>query len=118
VFNSRIEGCPRCWASSKASSVVDAFGTRNNFDLVAVDPEGARLAVEVKWLLLSAGKGPNVGLQRFIGQCTLAAATNDVVIGVCGFRGQRKKQFTAHDEKVKALLKRIGIHMIALRADG
>jgi hypothetical protein len=66
------EGCPKGWAASKAPSVVDAFGTRSNFDLVAVDRLGHTLAVEVKWLRLSGGKGPNGEFQRFIGQCALA----------------------------------------------
>ena len=30
--------------------------------------------------------------QRFIWQCALAAAANDVVIGVCGLWGRREKQ--------------------------
>jgi len=75
------------------------------------------LAVELKWLSLSAGKGPNGGLQRFIGQCALAAATNAVVIGVCGLRGKRKKQFDANEEDVKAVLAKIGVHMIVLRTE-
>ncbi len=49
------------------------------------------LAVEVKWLSFLGGKGPNSEFQRFIGQCALAAAVHDVVIGVCGFRGRRKE---------------------------
>lgn len=117
VFANRVEGCPRCWAASKAATVVDAFGTRNNFDLVAVDRAGASVAVEVKWLSASGGKAPNGEFQRFVGQCALAAATNAVVIGVCGLRGQRKKQFNANDERVKALLKTIGVHLIVLRAE-
>ncbi len=117
LFTSRVEGCPRCWAASKALSVVDAFGTRNNFDLVAVDLAGASLAVEVKWLSTSAGKGPNAEFQRFVGQCVLAAATNDVVIGVCGFRGERRKPFNAHDRKITTLLQKIGVHLIVLRAE-
>lgn len=116
VFANRVEGCPRCWAASKAATVVDAFGTRHTFDVVAVDRAGASLAVEVKWLSASGGTAPNGEFQRFIGQCALAAATNDVVIGVCGFRGERKKPFNANDERVKALLKTIGVHLIVLPA--
>ena len=97
--------------------MVDVFGTRNNFDLVAVDRSNGSLAVEVKWLSLSPAKGPNGELQRFIGQCVLAAAANDVVIGVCGFRGQRKKQFDTHEGELKSALKKIGVHLIALRAE-
>lgn len=115
AFENRRRGCPKCWAHSKAPSVVDAFGTRNNFDLVAIDKAGRTLAIEVKWLRLAGGKGPNGEFQRFVGQCTLAAAVNDVVIGVCGFRGRRKKRFEEHERKVKAALKRIGVRLVSLR---
>jgi hypothetical protein len=98
-------------------SVVDAFGTRNNFDLVAVDKAGGRLAVEVKWLSASGARAPNGEFQRFVGQCALAAATNDVVIGVCGFRSQARRPFNANDAKVKALLEHIGVHLIVLGAE-
>lgn len=108
----RVKGCPDCWAASKEWSVVDAFGTRNNFDLVAIDRSKKTLAVEVKWLSFSSGKGPNSEFQRFIGQCALAAAVHDVVIGVCGLRGQRKKQLHEHDIDVQGALKKIGVLLI------
>ncbi len=113
----RVQGCPDCWAASKRWSVVDALGTRNNFDLVALDRNKKSLAVEVKWLSLSSGRGPNGQFQRFIGQCALAAAVHDVVIGVCGFRGQRRKQFNEHDVNLKAELKKIGVLLIPGKSD-
>jgi hypothetical protein len=112
----RVQGCPDCWAASKEWSVVDAFGTRNNFDLVAIDRSEKTLAVEVKWLSFSSGKGPNSEFQRFIGQCALAAAVHHVVIGVCGFRGQRKKEFHKHEPDLHAALKKIGILLIFVYA--
>jgi hypothetical protein len=112
----RVKGCPDCWAASKEWSVVDAFGTRNNFDLVAIDRSKKTLAVEVKWLSFSSGKGPNSEFQRFIGQCALAAAVHDVVIGVCGLRGQRKKQLHEHDIDVQTALKKIGVLLIPVYA--
>lgn len=117
VFANRVEGCPRCWATSKAQSVVDAFGMRHTFDLVAVDQTGARLAVEVKWLSASAGRAPNGDFQRFVGQCVLAAATHEIAIGVCGLRSVRHESFNSHDARVRALLKRIGVHLIVLQAE-
>ena len=33
----RVQGCSDCWKASKEWSKVDAFGTQNNFDLVAFD---------------------------------------------------------------------------------
>ena len=116
-FTHRVEGCPRCWARSKARCVADVFGTRNNFDLVAVDRSDGSLAVEVKWLSLSDTKGPNAEFQRFVGQCALAATANDIVIGVCGLRGRRKRQLDAHEGELKAKLDKIGVRLIVLRAD-
>lgn len=115
-FEHRVEGCPACWARSKARTVVDVFGIRNNFDLAAVDANDGSLAVEVKWLTLSATKGPNSEFQRFIGQCTLAAAGNDVVIGVCGLGGRRNRQLDAHEAELKKKLGLMGVHLVVLRA--
>ncbi|HXG69002.1 MAG TPA: hypothetical protein VNJ04_00125 [Gemmatimonadaceae bacterium] len=116
-FADRAEGCKVCWKRSKGRSVADVFGTRNNFDLAAIDPNGGSLAVEVKWLSLMANKGPNSEFQRFIGQCALADAANDVVIGVCGLRGRRERLFDRHEEKLKQLLREIGVHLLVLRTE-
>src|SRR5438874_7159874 len=43
-FLRRVKGCPDCWADSKVWSVVDAFGMRSNFDLVAIDQNEQTLA--------------------------------------------------------------------------
>lgn len=108
----RVQGCPDCWKASKKWSMVDAFGTRNNFDLVAFDRKKKTLAVEVKWLSFQGRKGPNSEFQRFIGQCALAAAVHDVVIGVCGFRGRSRRQLDEHDGALQAALKKIGVLLI------
>lgn len=115
-FCKRIEGCPSCWTHSKRRSVADVFGMRSNFDLAAIDRDGGSLVVEVKWLRLEANRGPNGEFQRFIGQCALAASANDVVIGVCGLWGRRERQFDAHEERLRDVLARIGVHLIVLRA--
>jgi hypothetical protein len=112
----RVRGCPDCWARSKEWSVVEALGTRNNFDMVALDHSNKSLAVEVKWLSLSGGRGPNSEFQRFIGQCVLAAARNDVVLGVCGLRGARKKEFDSHRSRLEATLKKIGVRLVPVYA--
>lgn len=116
-FNGRIEGCPECWKNSKQRSVTDVFGTRNNFDLAAVDRKNGSLVVEVKWLTLRDNKGPNSEFQRFIGQCTLAAAANDVVIGVCGLWGRRQKTLDAHEARLKNAVRKIGVTLIVLRGE-
>lgn len=116
-FSNRVEGCPACWKRSKERSVADVFGTRNNFDLAAIDRSGGSLVVEAKWLSLTPSKGPNGEFQRFIGQCALAAAANSVVIGVCGLRGQRKRPLDAHEADLTEKLSTIGVRLIVLRAE-
>jgi hypothetical protein len=96
--------------------MVKAFGTRSNFDLVACDARGKKLAVEVKWLSFSGGRGPNGEFQRFIGQCTLAAARHDVVLGICGIRGKRDEAFEEHTKDVVRKLRAIGVRIIVLSA--
>ena len=111
-----VLGCPDCWKASKEWSKVYAFGTQNNFDLVAFDRKKKTLAVEVKWLRFLVGKRPNNEFQRFIGQCALAAAVHHVVIGVCGFRGVRKQEFHKNDRDLQAALKKIGVLLIPMYA--
>jgi hypothetical protein len=113
----RSQGCPRCWEKSKEWSMVEAFGTQNNFDLVGRDQNQHSLAVEIKWLTL-ASKGPNSEFQRFLGQCTLAAAVHHVVLAVCAFRGQRNKQLDRDDERVRDTLQKIGVRLAVLHAAG
>jgi len=112
----RVLGCRKCWKSSKKWSQVEAYGLQHNFDLVARDMNGKSLAVEVKWLSFSSGRGPNSEFQRFIGQCTLAAAFHDVVLGVCGIRGTRKKILDRHTQAVTQILQKIGVRIVILSA--
>jgi hypothetical protein len=114
-FSDRVEGCKECWTSSKEFSVAQAFGMRHNFDLTARDRSGRRLVVEVKWLQLKTNRSPNGEFQRFIGQCTLAAAANDVVIGVCGLWGQRVKKLETHERAIEKILRTMSVHLIVLR---
>lgn len=116
-FSNRVEGCPACWKRSKKRSVADVFDMRNNFDLAAIDRSDGSLVVEVKWLQLKPNTGPNREFQRFIGQCALAAAANDVVIGVCGLWGRREKRFDAHENVIEGALRKIGVRLIVLRAE-
>lgn len=115
-FSCRVKGCPDCWADSKDLSEVKAFDTKHNFDIVAIDKNSKTLAVEVKWLSLSSSRGPNGEFQRFIGQCAIAASVNKVVIGVCGFRGKRKKEYHEHDSFLRNKLSELGIILIPVYA--
>lgn len=113
----RVLGCPRCWAKSKEWSRVDVLGIRNTFDLVARDAGGKTLAVEVKWLRALKGRRPNGEFQRFVGQCTLAAAVHDAVIGVCGFRGHPDLVHDIHRARLEERLTAIGVLLVPLHSE-
>ena len=112
----QLEGCPTCWHSSKEWAVAKVFGTQNTFDVVARDGNGETLAVEVKWLPLTGGKGPNGPFQRFIGQCVIAGSVHGAVIGVCCFRGTLKPNLTEHQSELQKHLKAIGVTIVDLYA--
>jgi hypothetical protein len=92
-------GCDRCWKKSKDWGTVDAFGTQNNFDLVAEDSKNSNLAIEIKFISFTKGRRPNGDLQRFLGQCALAISKFDFVIGVCGYRGMLNPEYDRDTEK-------------------
>ncbi len=81
------EGCDKCWKESKGWATVNAFGTQNNFDLVAQDTSNCKLAVEIKLVSFTKGRRPNGEIQRFLGQCALATTRFDFVVGVCAYSG-------------------------------
>ena len=95
------EGCPKCWKKSKTWGTVNAFGTQNNFDLVAEDTKNGQLAVEIKFVSFTKGKMPNGEIQRFLGQCALAASKFDFVIGVCGYTGMLNPEYDWDTESFK-----------------
>ncbi len=96
----RVLGCPKCWAAMKAWGFVAAFGTHHTFDLVAKD-DSQTLAVEVKLAAVSGGKMPNGEVQRFLGQCALAATKHPFVIGLFGYRGQLKNKHHGDTEAAR-----------------
>jgi hypothetical protein len=113
----RVIGCHRCWTSSKAWGTVSAFGMRHTFDMVARDEAGKTLAVEVKWIGLKGGRAPNSEFQRFLGQCALAAARHNIVLGVCGLRGKLKSHYDEHRNELLKNLESVGVRVVVLQAD-
>jgi hypothetical protein len=95
------EGCPKCWKKSKDWGTVNAFGTQNKFDLVAEDTKDGKLAVEIKFVSFTKGRRPDGEIQRFLGQCTLAASKFDFVVGVCGYSGMLNPEYDWDTEKFK-----------------
>jgi len=118
----RRRGCPDCWRDSKAWSIVRAYGLSHTFDLVAHDARKRSMAVEVKWLSYKGGRSPNGEFQRFVGQCTLAAARHTAVLGICCIRGQRAKTLTIDEKALEQRMEktlndklgRIGVRLVVL----
>jgi hypothetical protein len=88
----RVFGCPRCWPLSKPWASVAAFGTHHTFDLVAKD-RSHTLAIELKLVVARGDRMPNGEVQRFLGQCSLAATKHRAVIGLCVHRGAMRAKW-------------------------
>lgn len=112
----RVVGCPKCWTSSKSWGTVSAFGMRHTFDLVARDEAGGTLAVEVKYIQFSGGRAPNSEFQRFMGQCTIAAARHHVVLGICGLLGKSRTRYEEHQQKLVDKCRSLGVRLLILPA--
>ncbi len=97
---------------SKKWSSVAAFGTHNNFDLVARDLSGAMLAVEIKLVKVKKGRMPNGEIQRFLGQCALASSKFNSVVGVCGYYGLLNHKYNEDTATVTKWAERIGINLV------
>ncbi|OQB74070.1 MAG: hypothetical protein BWX92_03140 [Deltaproteobacteria bacterium ADurb.Bin135] len=95
----RKRGCKNCWAESKSWASVDILGTRNNFDLVGKDAEGSTLAVEIKVITAKNGRLATGEIQRFLGQCAMAASKFNFVIGVCGYLGTLNPKYNFDTNK-------------------
>lgn len=108
----RVLGCPDCWKESQKWASVSAFGIHYEFDLVARGRRGTTLAVQIKSV-----KEENGGLQidqieRFLGQCVLAASRHDVVIGVCGLWRSPNSVRMQETKTVRRWAERHGIHLV------
>jgi hypothetical protein len=106
------EGCKKCWNESKGWGTANAFGTKNNFDLAAQDTKNGSLAVEIKFVSFTKGRKPNGEIQRFLGQCVLAASKFDFVIGVCGYRGMLNPEYDRDTENFKSWAKGNNIDIV------
>jgi hypothetical protein len=111
----RVLGCPKCWKDSKEWGTVAAFGTKHTFDMVAKDTLKT-LAVEIKLVDARGSRMPNGEVQRFFGQCALAAAKHHEVIGLCGHRGILNKKFETDRKEVENWSKKQNIRLLFLQA--
>lgn len=105
-------GCHVCWHDSKALWSVGTHGTHHSFDIVVADAT-QRLAVEAKFVKVRNGRMPNDGIQRFFGQCVLAAAKGARVIGVVGYQGHlsRKPSYNADTKTVEEWFRKVGVEL-------
>jgi hypothetical protein len=110
-------GCPRCWRTSKPLWSVAVFGTHHTFDLVAAD-DHERLALEAKLVSARAARMPNGEIQRFFGQCALAASKHPRVIGVLISRGPFKAKWHADTAATEAWFARLGVQLVIREAPG
>lgn len=107
----RVLGCPRCWRASKDWATIAVFGTKHTFDMVARDNRGT-LAVEIKLVDARRSRMPSGDIQRFLGQCALAAARHDFVVGLCGHRGSLNKELQDDNSSVLRFYRRQNVRII------
>ena len=106
-------GMPTMLEASKEWATVAAFGTKHTFDMVA-KARAETLAVEIKLVDARRSRMPNGDIQRFLGQCALAAVTHDVVIGLCGYRGSLEKHKN-HSDEVQDWNKKRNIRLVFVK---
>lgn len=108
----RVLGCPDCWKEAKKWASIAAFGTQYNFDLIARGRRGTTLAIQMKSIMQEKG-GLQVGeIERFLGQCLIAASRHDVVIGVCGLWRIPNGAWVQETKSVRRWAERHGIHLL------
>jgi hypothetical protein len=107
----RVLGCPVCWRSSGAWASLSAFGAQHVFDLLATDGKKS-LAVAIELSRTRVGRLPSPDVQRFIGQCALAATRHAQVIGFLVYQGTLSPTWQRDTAKVAKLLKKQNIHLI------
>jgi hypothetical protein len=95
----RVVGCWKCWKDNKAWAAVPALGSHHTFDLVAKD-NSRSLGLELKVVNARAGRLPSGEIQRFLGQCSLAAVRHYAVIGLVGYRGSVDEDLHFETERV------------------
>lgn len=110
-------GCDKCWKDSKRWGTVNAFGIQSNFDIVAQDTRNRTLIVEIKFVSFGKGRNPNGEIQRFLGQCLIAATKFDHVIGICGYKGVLDLTNDQDTDDCIRWCRDHGIHIIFRAAD-
>jgi hypothetical protein len=107
----RVLGCPACWRISGAWASLAAFGAQHVFDLLATDGKKS-LAVAIELSRARGGRLPGRDVQRFIGQCAVAATRHPQIVGVFVYQGTLAPRWQRDTAKVAKSLKKQNIHLI------
>ena len=107
----RVLGCPACWRSAGAWASLSAFGAQHVFDLLATDGKKS-LAVAIELSRARVGRLPGRDVQRFVGQCALAATRHAQVVGFFVYQGTLSPKWQRDTVAVAKSLKKQNIHLV------
>lgn len=107
----RVLGCPACWRSAGGWASVVAFGTQHVFDLLATDSRKT-LAVAIELSRARAGRLPGPDVQRFLGQCAIAATRHAQVVGFFVYQGTLSPRWQRDTAEAAKSLKKQNIHLV------
>lgn len=107
----RVLGCPACWRSSGAWASLAAFGAQHTFDLLATDGRKS-MAVAIELSRARVGRLPGRDVQRFLGQCAVAATRHAQVVGFFVYQGTLSPKWQRDTAAVVKSLKKQNIHLI------
>jgi hypothetical protein len=107
----RVLGCPACWRSSGAWASLSAFGAQHAFDLLATDGRKS-LAVAIELSRARVGRLPGRDVQRFVGQCAVAATKHAQVVGFFVYQGTLSPKWQRDTANVAKSLKKQNIHLV------
>ncbi len=107
----RVLGCPACWRSAGAWASLAAFGSQHVFDLLATDGRTS-LAVAIELSRARGGRLPGREVQRFLGQCAIAATRHGQVIGFFAYQGTLLPRWQRDTARAAKSLKKQNIHLV------
>ena len=107
----RVLGCPACWRSSGAWGSLAAFGSQHVFDLLATDGRTS-MAVAIELSRARVGRLPGPDVQRFVGECAIAATRHAQVVGFFVYQGTLSPRWQRDTAIAAKSLKKQNIHLV------
>jgi hypothetical protein len=107
----RVLGCPACWRSVGGRASIAAFGSQHGFDALATDGKKS-LALVIELSRARGGRLPSGDVQRFIGQCAVAATRHTQVVGLFVYHGTLAPRWQRDTGAVAKSLKKQNIHLV------